>query len=134
MMNRGPGFFAAPLPPPLPHSTVSNLSSFSVFLCVAGRAYCGRGEGVGEEPNYTTARKAKWPSINHSILSAVYPLPFLQCPTPFSSVPVTLLPLPAAVPPSLLLPLQLQITASASPPAIPLEAEFLDVVGAKKSL
>jgi hypothetical protein len=27
-----------------------------------------RGEGVGKEPNHTTAKKA-WPSLNHSILS-----------------------------------------------------------------
>jgi hypothetical protein len=31
--------------------------SFSVFLCVAGRAYYRGGGGGGEEPNQLTARK-----------------------------------------------------------------------------
>jgi hypothetical protein len=41
-----------------------SFSKLSLFLCRE------RGEGVGEEPNYTTDEKV-WSSINHSILSAV---------------------------------------------------------------
>ncbi len=57
MMYRGflaVGWFA---PPPF---QLASWLSFSDFLCVAGRAYWmekGEGEGMGEEPNHTTARK-----------------------------------------------------------------------------
>ncbi len=46
--------------------------SFSVFLCVTGRAYrilTGEGEGGGRGANTYDCKKA-WPSINHSVLSA----------------------------------------------------------------
>ncbi len=38
-------------------------------MCDAGLAYDGRGEGVGEDPNHTTARKPGPLCINHLILS-----------------------------------------------------------------
>ncbi len=44
-----------------PNFPAASCLSFSVFLCVAGRTcWRERGEGVrvGEEPNYTTARKS----------------------------------------------------------------------------
>jgi hypothetical protein len=125
MMNRGPGFFAAPLPlPTLPSATCL---SFSAFLCCRSKG----GGGMGVEANGTTASWALYKSFN-----TLYCIPLALSAVPhpsFSSVPVTLLPLSAALPPSLLLPLQLQITASASLPAISPEAEFLDVIGAKVS-
>jgi hypothetical protein len=53
-----------PLPPPLPSASCV---FFSVFLCVAGRAYW-RGGGGGSGWRAKSHEKA-WPSINHSILS-----------------------------------------------------------------
>ncbi len=42
--------------------------SFSVFLCIAGRAYLrARREGMGKEPNHTTEKA--WPSMNSLLLS-----------------------------------------------------------------
>jgi hypothetical protein len=53
--------------------TLLSLSLFSLPLslpvCDAGRAYDGRGEGAGEEPNHTTARKPGPLCINRLILS-----------------------------------------------------------------
>ncbi len=46
-----------PLPPPLQSAT---RLYFPVFLCISGRSYWRRGEGVGEEPDHTTAR---WESL-----------------------------------------------------------------------
>jgi hypothetical protein len=64
-----PSYDLAPPPhPPSPFPSASCLS-FSVFLFVSGWA-CWRteeGEGVGEEPNYTSEKA--WVSINHSIFS-----------------------------------------------------------------
>ncbi len=48
------------LPPPQPPLLSKNYLSFTVFLCVASRAYGwerGKGRGMWEEPNQTTARK-----------------------------------------------------------------------------
>ncbi len=65
MIYRGPGslFHARSLPPPLPSA------SFSVFLCVAGRAYWR--EGVGVELNHMTATARKLGPLhnNSSMLS-----------------------------------------------------------------
>ncbi len=53
-----PSYDLAPSPP-LPPLPSASCLSFSVFLCVAGRAYWREmGDGVGEEPNHTTARKS----------------------------------------------------------------------------
>ncbi len=41
---------------PSPSLTSSNCLSFSVILCVAGRAYWRRQGGGGGKPNHTTAR------------------------------------------------------------------------------
>jgi hypothetical protein len=64
MIYRGPGFLAAvvwlgSLLTLFPTLTSETCLSFSVFLCVTGRAYCRErgGEGMGEELNHTTARK-----------------------------------------------------------------------------
>jgi hypothetical protein len=48
-----------PAPPPSFHSSVSNLSLFLNLLvcCRSNLPYSIGGEGVGKEPNYTTARK-----------------------------------------------------------------------------
>ncbi len=63
MIYRRQGFLAgvrfgsspSPFPPSLPSASCL---SFSVFLCLAGRAYCRerRVKWPGEEPNHTTAR------------------------------------------------------------------------------
>jgi len=52
---------------PLPSA---NCLSFSVFLCLAGRAYCRERGGGGERGAKSYDCKKAWPSINHSILSA----------------------------------------------------------------
>ncbi len=57
---------AHPLPPCLPSAIVS----FSVFLCVAGRAYW-RKRGVGKEPKISYDCGKAWPSVNHAILSGL---------------------------------------------------------------
>ncbi len=60
MKYRGLGFLAIVwLAPPPPHPPLPQASclSISVFVWVACRAYWREREGVGEEPNYTTARK-----------------------------------------------------------------------------
>jgi hypothetical protein len=44
-------------PLPTPHLPYASCLSFSVFLCVAGRASTDGREGVGEEPNHTTAER-----------------------------------------------------------------------------
>jgi hypothetical protein len=63
-----PQYNLAPRLPP-PTTSPASCLSFSVFLYVAGRAYWREsGEGVGEEPNQTTARKLG-SSINYSIFS-----------------------------------------------------------------
>ncbi len=50
---------AVPVAPPPPSLPSAICLSFSVFPCVAGRAYWGERweERVGEEPNHMTARK-----------------------------------------------------------------------------
>ncbi len=50
---------SAPRPPPSSPLPSVRCLSFSVFLCVSGRAYWreGGGWGGGEEPNHATARK-----------------------------------------------------------------------------
>ncbi len=62
--------YSVPIPFPLSRQQVGWLS-FSVYLCVAGRAYCtdergGTGGGLGAE---SYDRENAWTSINHSILS-----------------------------------------------------------------
>ncbi len=63
MIYRGPGFLPIVLfgssPTPFPPLRSASCLSFSVFLCVAGRAYWRekRGDGLGDKPNHTTARK-----------------------------------------------------------------------------
>ncbi len=47
---------AYPLPF-LPLLPLAGCLCVSVFLCVAGRAYCRDGREVGEEPNHTSERK-----------------------------------------------------------------------------
>jgi hypothetical protein len=60
-------FDSAPRPPPL--SPSESCLSFSVFLCVAGRAYWrGWRGGRGAKSNY---REKAWSSIKHSLLSAL---------------------------------------------------------------
>ncbi len=68
MIYRGPGFLAVVwfIPPPLPSA---NCLSFSVFLCLAGRAYYRERGGGGERGAKSYNRKKAWPCINHSILS-----------------------------------------------------------------
>jgi hypothetical protein len=63
IIYRGPGYLAVvwfgskPAPFPLPLLS-ANCLSFSVFLCVFGRAYWQeRGRGDREEPNHTAVRK-----------------------------------------------------------------------------
>ncbi len=53
-------------PPPLP---LANCLSFSVFLCLAGRAYCQERGGGGRRGAISYNRKKAWPCINHSIFS-----------------------------------------------------------------
>jgi hypothetical protein len=77
MFYSGQGFvaviwFGSSLTPPL---LSASCPSFSVFLCVAIRAYWRerwRGGAGAEWENHGTARKA-WSSINHSILSGCNP-------------------------------------------------------------
>jgi hypothetical protein len=71
---RGPGFFAvvwfsSSPTPDTPFLPSASCFSFSVFLCVARRAYCQK-EGVGEGGRWVKI-KAR-PSMNHSILSGVH--------------------------------------------------------------
>ncbi len=72
MIYRWPGFLAvvrfslSPTPPPLSRHQV--VSVFSVFLCVAGRAYW-RERGGGGPESYNDEKA--WSSINHSILSLI---------------------------------------------------------------
>ncbi len=65
-------FSSSPPPPLTPPPQSTSCLSFSVFLCVACRAYCRKGgEGVGVESKSYDCKKA-WPSMNHSILSGVH--------------------------------------------------------------
>ncbi len=85
------------------------------------------GEGMGVEANRMTAG----PSINHSILSTVYPLPFLQCPTHlFLQFQLLYYPFLQHSPPPFFYPFNFKLLPLPTPP-IPQEAEFLDVIGAK---
>jgi hypothetical protein len=126
MMNRGPGFFAAPLPPPSPLSR-QQLVSLSQSSCMCNRSSL-LWKGRSEEPNYTTARRA-WPSINHSIFSAVYPLPFLQCPTLFFFSSSYITPF-CSTPPLFFYPFNFKLLPLPLPRNPP-EAEFLDDIGAR---
>ncbi len=71
MFYKGPGFLTillfvhAPLLHPL---TSAKCLSFSVSVCVAGRAYLRKEVGSGRGAKSYDHEKA-WPSINHSILS-----------------------------------------------------------------
>ncbi len=59
MYYRRPGFCLFPLPyPPPSHLLTGSCVSFSVFLCVARRAYRqgGYSEGSGKEPNHRTTK------------------------------------------------------------------------------
>jgi hypothetical protein len=73
MIYRGPGFlafvwFGFPQPLPLP---AASCLSFSVFLCIARRAYWQEnGEGGSGGAKSYDGEKA-WPSLNHLILSAL---------------------------------------------------------------
>ncbi len=76
MIYRWPGFLAV-----IRFGSVHNTSptlpsviclSFSVFLCVAGPAYCREGgRGAGTRRQIIRPRKA-WPSISHSLLPDVH--------------------------------------------------------------
>ncbi len=67
-------------PTPIPPLPSASSLSFSDFLCVAGRANwrerCGAGGRRGAK-SYN--REEAWPSINHSILSAYFPIQIKPC-------------------------------------------------------
>ncbi len=75
MIFRVPGLrsYDSATPTPFPPLPSANCLSFSVFLCVAGRAYCRErgGGGVWAWSQITKPydHKKAWPSINHSVLS-----------------------------------------------------------------
>ncbi len=74
---------SAPHPPHSP-SPAATCLSFSVFQCVAGRAYWrGRGWAKSQTTKLYDREKA-WPSMNHSILSgatvqALWEIPVAWC-------------------------------------------------------
>ncbi len=71
MIYRGPGFLAVVirLHPPLPSASCRY---FSVFLCVAGRAYWRERGGRGWAWSWSYDRMKAWPSVNGSILSGFF--------------------------------------------------------------
>jgi hypothetical protein len=65
---------SAPCPPP-PNCSIPSASclSFSIFLCITGRAVRLPAGGGGRTPKSYDSEKA-WPSLNHSVLFLSTPL------------------------------------------------------------